>query len=273
MVKMVFSDMDGTFLTPEKRITPENMRILDAMGELGVQFVPCTGRNFGDLPPELLSHPSVRYAVCCNGALVMDVVKREVLHEVFIDKDVVRSLYADVRGLSVTFDIFADGRVFTSRRRFPIIGEVSLDPPTRSFVEAGRTVFDCPTQDLLERVGGVCRLNSFYHTREEAQAVWAAVDAYPMLRRASSLPCNVEITHRDAHKGSAVVWLCEKLGISPQDCIAFGDNDNDLTMLQVVGDGVAMKNAVPACRAVADHTAEGCADSGVARYLAPLLGV
>ena len=45
MVRLVFVDMDDTFVTPDKVITPENLRILDVAHERGVQFVPCTGRN------------------------------------------------------------------------------------------------------------------------------------------------------------------------------------------------------------------------------------
>lgn len=72
MVKMVFSDLDGTFLTPDKIITAENRNMLDVAYARGVQFVPCTGRNLSDIPSELLAHPSVSYAVCCNGSLVVN---------------------------------------------------------------------------------------------------------------------------------------------------------------------------------------------------------
>ena len=69
MLKLVFVDMDDTFLTPEKTITPLNRKALDLAYERGIQFVPCTGRNYTGLPDELVHHPSVRYAVCCNGAI------------------------------------------------------------------------------------------------------------------------------------------------------------------------------------------------------------
>lgn len=52
MVKMVFSDLDGTFLTPDKIITAENRNMLDVAYARGVQFVPCTGRNLSDIPSE-----------------------------------------------------------------------------------------------------------------------------------------------------------------------------------------------------------------------------
>jgi Cof subfamily protein (haloacid dehalogenase superfamily) len=273
MVKLVFVDMDGTFLTSEKTITSENARILDVAYEHGVQFVPCSGRNMRDLPQELVNHPSVHYAVCCNGALIVEARSREVMREITIDKSLVRELYETARDLRVTFDIFADGRVYTERSRFPLIDTVGLSAPTRAFIKAGRTVFDGPMDDLLDRVGEICRLNVFYHTIEERNRIWEAVDACSDLRRTNSLPCNIEITNVHAHKGAGVEWLCEKLGLSPLDAIAFGDNDNDITMLQAVGDGVAMENADPVCKAAANHLTESCENSGVARYLAPIFKV
>ena len=47
MLKLVFVDMDGTFLNSAKRITPENLAAMDLAAQRGVQFVPCTGRKNG----------------------------------------------------------------------------------------------------------------------------------------------------------------------------------------------------------------------------------
>ena len=66
-----FSDMDGTLLTSDKRITPETWAALDAIHDAGMQFVPCTARAFNGVPAELLAHPSVRYVVASNGASVV----------------------------------------------------------------------------------------------------------------------------------------------------------------------------------------------------------
>ena len=45
-----FSDMDGTLLTSDKRITPETWTALDAIHDAGMQFVPCTARAFNGVP-------------------------------------------------------------------------------------------------------------------------------------------------------------------------------------------------------------------------------
>lgn len=273
MVKLVFVDMDDTFLSPDKSISAENLRILDVAYERGVQFVPCTGRNVTGVPRALAEHPCVRYAVCCNGALICDAKTHEVLHECDIDKDVVRSLYDDLRDLPITFDVFADGGVYTAADRWHVMDETGLSPAELAQIKSVRTRFEGTVDELIDQVGDVCRVNVFYLSEADAAAVHAAVDARPELTRTQSLSCNVEITNREATKGFGVRWLCERLDVAREDVVAFGDSDNDLTMLEAAGDGVAMANARPECLAVADHVCGSCAESGVARYLAPLLGV
>lgn len=270
MVKLVFSDLDGTFLTSEKTITAENARIMDAMRERGVLFVPCTGRNIADIPQEILAHPSVSHAVCCNGALIFDACTREIIQKTTIDKRTVLDLYKRVCHLPVTFDIFADSRVYTQRSRFGYIDTVDLNGPTRAFIRAGRTIYDGEPGELLQRVRPVCRLNLFFHTLAERDEVWRAVDDLPGLARTTSLKCNVEVTDAHASKGAALNWLCGLLHVGRSDVVSFGDNENDITMLRAAGDGVAMANAVSSCRKAADHLTSSCDESGVARYLSAL---
>jgi len=267
VLKLVFVDMDDTFLTPEKTITPLNRQALDLAYERGIQFVPCTGRNYTGLPEELVSHPSVRYAVCCNGAIVRDLRENRNLHEVVMDHALVHDLWHQIQGLEVTFDLFADDGVFTARDRWHIIDEMDVSEATRYVVTSVRTCCDKTVDQMIDAAGSICRVNVFYLTEKDKRAVWEAVDQRPELTRASSLPCNVEITHAGADKGAGLTWLCNYLGISPKDTIAFGDSSNDIAMLRAAGDGVAMANAFPECLAAADHVTASCQDSGVARYL------
>lgn len=111
----------------------------------------------------------------------------------------------------------------------------------------------------------------FFLDDESKRRVWGLVDADPMLRRASSLPSNIEITHKEAHKGAALAWLCGHLGVDTADAVAFGDGDNDLSMIRAAGDGVAMANAIPEVLAAADHVTSSCDEAGVAAYLEPVL--
>lgn len=273
MIKLVFVDMDGTFLDSSKRITSRNAAALDAAWRLGIQFVPCTGRNLAGLPHELVDHPCVHYAICANGAVIADARTGRTLNQVNINKHLVAKLYRQLCARPITFDLFADGTVYAERTRFHLIDDLALDEATKDFVRSVRALYDEPFEDHLQRVGEVCRINVFYQDTEDRDATFALVDAEPTLRRTSSLPCNIEITDSSAHKGAGLRWLCEYLGVDPADCVAFGDGDNDCTMLAAAGDGVAMANACPAAFGAADHSCPSCDDSGVARYLEPIFSV
>ncbi|MGC1207697.1 MAG: HAD hydrolase family protein [Ornithinimicrobium sp.] len=81
----------------------------------------------------------------------------------------------------------------------------------------------------------------------------------------------VEISASGVTKASALITMCERLGVLPQDVVAFGDMPNDIAMLRWAGTAYAMEGAHQSVRAVADHMAPRCEDDGVARVLEQLL--
>lgn len=114
MVRLIFSDLDDTFLAADKTIPDANRALLEEACERGIQFVPCTGRNINGIPPVIAGYGCVHYAVCCNGALVADLDRGEVIHEVDVEKEEVHRLFRALEGLPITFDLFADGHVLTA---------------------------------------------------------------------------------------------------------------------------------------------------------------
>ena len=77
---------------------------------------------------------------------------------------------------------------------------------------------------------------------------------------------HIEFLAPGVHKGTALRWLCDKMGVALEACAAFGDNHNDVEMITSVGLGVAMANAKLAVKQAADVTLEWSnADEGVAR--------
>ena len=78
----------------------------------------------------------------------------------------------------------------------------------------------------------------------------------------------IDITPKGINKGSAVKDFCEIWGISPSECVAVGDEGNDVAMFKVAGVGVAMINALPDVKAHADYiTAKTNDEDGVAEVV------
>ena len=64
--------------------------------------------------------------------------------------------------------------------------------------------------------------------------------------------CYLELFQKSAGKGSSLLYLCNYLGIPVSDSYAAGDADNDISMLEAAGCGIAMKNATDNVKAHAD---------------------
>ena len=82
---------------------------------------------------------------------------------------------------------------------------------------------------------------------------------------------NVEINHKDANKGAALLALASHLGLDRSQVMAFGDGLNDVSMIRAAGIGVAMQNAVAEVKAAADLITGSCEDSGVAQTIEKIL--
>ena len=269
-VKLVFTDLDGTFVDSRKRVCERNARVLEQAAELGVQFVPCTGRNASGLPAELAGAACVRYAVCCNGASVVDVRTGEQLHAEAMDAELVARLYDAVRDLRCTFDVFIGDKSYLPRDRWEYLHEAAGgDEVMEGFFRGLRTPWGGSMDELLH-LGPITKLTMLHAREADKLAVRAAIDGIEGLTWTYSLPMNTEVMRAGVNKGSALRWLCDHLGVDVADTMAFGDGDNDAEMLRAAGDGVAMGNAAPEVKVCADHVTATCDEAGVAAYLEPL---
>ena len=70
--KLVASDLDGTLLDNSGKISRQNLAAIESLLELGVHFVPCSGRTLSELPRELADNQKIRYIIHSNGATVLD---------------------------------------------------------------------------------------------------------------------------------------------------------------------------------------------------------
>lgn len=272
MVGIVFSDLDRTLLATDKTLPARNREALDRLADLGIPFVPCSGRSRTGLPAELVGHPATRYAVTSNGAAVEDLGAGKTLHTALLDREHCVALYRRVEHLDVSFDVFADGRIYAERARYEALDRYGIEPHELRLVKGTRTPVDELVPDIVARVRRLERVTVFWGRPEDRAYVISCVEEDPTLAWTTSSPHDLEISDRSASKGSGLTWLCGYLGIDVRDSVAFGDMANDISMLEAAGDGVAVSNATPDVRAVADHIAGSNDEGGVGAYLLRLLG-
>ena len=272
VLRAVFVDLDDTFLAPDKSIPAENLALMDELDRRGIELVPCTGRHVGGVPRQMLEHRCVHHVVASNGGIVHDLDAGADLRVVSMEPAQILGLYDELAPWPVIIDAFADGKAYSEGARFHLFDVIDVPEGLRGYLKAGRTPYEGTLPELLPHVGPITKLSIFFVDEAGGAACRVAIGRQRELYYVQTSAANYETMHRDATKGSALVWLCAHMGWDVADVAAFGDNNNDVTMIEAAGDGVVMENGEPQVKALADHIAPPAKDGGVARYLARVLG-
>lgn len=262
---IVFSDMDGTLLTTDKQMSDGTWAMLDELARRGIEFVPCTGRPLSGVFAPILAHPAVHYAVCANGASVYrlddaqptraDLAERVLLRP--LDRDLAHRVHKIAAPHDVTFDIFADGRCFLPRAMYARLDEFcGGDPHIAASLKRTRTPIDEDIDTKIDEVGVLERIAMYWHDSADRDAIAAALRKLDGIELTRSYSMNIEVMGAGATKGTALTWLCDHVGENVADAWAFGDNINDIPMIEAAGHGCAMRNAEPEDRAAADAVTE-----------------
>jgi HAD superfamily hydrolase (TIGR01484 family) len=153
-----------------------------------------------------------------------------------------------------------DGRKFWYEDAWPVRWEATDEDLVR-VLATSEELTSAPAVKLLARSASTTQPDEFY------QLISRTLGSVAEATHSSS-SAMVEISAAGVTKASGLAWLCERDGIDPADVLAFGDMPNDVPMLAWAGHSVAMGNAHPAVREVADEVTLSNDEDGVAVYLA-----
>ena len=271
-MKLIAFDLDGTLLTTEKELTPENRAALERAAAAGILLVPATGRFYGVIPESVRSLPWFRYYITINGACVYDARENRALLRAEIPWRRAVEILEYLDTLPVIYDCYMDDWGWMTQALYDRAAEVA---PHRHSLEMLQS-FRQPVPELkahLARVGhDVQKIQMFFQDPAlRLRSMEALRTRFPDLAVTSSIPRNVELNSLEAQKGLALERLAAHLGIDMRETVAFGDDLNDVSMLRAAGRGIAMGNAGPEARAAADEITESCDESGVGRAIRRLL--
>ncbi|MDP2114501.1 MAG: HAD hydrolase family protein, partial [Bacteroidota bacterium] len=105
-LKLVATDLDGTFLKNDKSISKENLDALDSLGEKGILRVVATGRNLQKTQDVIASNVPFDYVVFSSGAGVYDWKNKKLLFYQNLNKSVVRQLSDYLVARDLNFHLF-----------------------------------------------------------------------------------------------------------------------------------------------------------------------
>ncbi len=269
-IRLVFCDMDGTFLTSDKRVTHRNIQAVRAVAEQGTMFVPCTGRMRSGIPEELAAMPEVSYLVCSMGATIYhrDGEDFSVVLSGCIETATVLALYEKLKPYEIQFDVFCSGKSYAEKARLDKIREYPINPGMMDFVLKQRVPIEEDIPSFLQDGKRTERLNIYFRNPADKQDIQQVLESFPELAFTYHDGCGIEVINRNYTKGSALQWICGREGADSGEALAIGDGENDIAMFDVAGVAAAMKNAAAACKDAADIVTDFSNDEdGVARFL------
>lgn len=263
--KMVAIDMDGTTLDERKRVSEGVMEAIGKAMELGVMVVPATGRTLGGIPGELLE-AGMPYAVTGNGASIIETRTGKHIYENEIENGCAVELVTELKKIKGITYVQYKGQYYQDKE---YLEEGSRCHPLADLPEAGivddLAFFLRMKQEKVQKVGILLCDEAGEKAALELQA------EFPELKGLITGPLSVEYNEKTASKGEALKQLCAYLGWKREDVMAIGDSDNDITMIEYAGMGVAMGNATENVMRVADFVTKTNEEQGVAWAIEELL--
>ena len=275
-VRLIAFDLDGTLLDDRKGIPPENLRALTAAAERGTVLVPATGRIVRGIPEVIKGLPFVRYFIVSNGAGVYDAVEDRLLYRGDVPVELAIRCYEYMDTLPVIYDCYQNDMGYMTRWMYESCAPYFVtEPHMMELIRRLRIPVDDLKETLRQRGEPLQKLQMFFKPedlplREQVLREFPAL--FPELVATTSVSNNIEINSVNAGKGKAMLALAALLGIDPGETAAFGDGTNDRELLEMAGWGVAMANADPTVKAVADEITDTNNQAGVAKTIRRLLG-
>lgn len=269
-VKLIAFDLDGTAITAHRDLSPANRDALEECASRGIVLMPATGRMLGFLPPLVAGLSNMPYVITCNGAGIYRQSDGQAVFRRLIPNEKARQVQAVLEHCDIYIEYYRDGQAVT-KTGWPEIAVSHFDFPRYKlhFVTQKRYQL---ADDLGRYLAdsGLCpeKINLPYVPEALRSPLWQELEALGGLRLTSSIPDNIEINAADAHKGAALRYAAEELlGIPLAQVMAFGDNGNDLSMLETAGESVAMADGAGSALAAAKHIAPPHDQDGLARFL------
>lgn len=268
-IQLIAIDLDGTLLHTDRTLSEENIEAIREAKAAGVKVILCTGRplrSMSYLLDEIGLTESGDLAITYNGGLIQKTDTGEIVHEMTLNREECLDIYdlGQQLGLPVNFidldyiyeppyPVGAESIYMTTSKNIPKkealqFADVVLDELPNPFV-INKIVMSRPAEELDAVIPNIPRN---YHKK------------YNIYKSQDFI---LEVLPKNVDKGHAMRIVGEKLGLNKHQIMGIGDQENDLSLVEQAGFGVAMGNAIPKVKEAADYITKTNNENGVSHVI------
>lgn len=249
--KLFAFDIDGTLLNSEKKPLKSTIESIRKLQEKG-HFVTIASGRSRFLTTDVMQTFGISNYIVCNGAAA------------FLDHEQIFKNTLDDQVLQRMVDAMDEKKVDTAMMTLDGVYRCSSNNLDR--LEGAMHSFGQDLPAFVPNFLGnheVYQSLAFYTSEMDAE-----VEAeFPEFRFVRWHEQGVDVVPQNGSKAETLLFVADRIGVSREDIIAFGDGNNDVEMLETAGVGVAMGNAPEAIQKHADMVTDSCDDDGIQKAL------
>lgn len=275
-IKLVISDVDGTLINSDHKISERTRNTVQKLIDSGIEFGIATGRNYESalgIVKQLQIDPNTVPIVSLNGFWV----DHPKFNYKFRDKSIDFKTSKELGDIGTEY--YMGVLYFFEDKVYSHMDDLSFQDYELSETSSHMHFFK--DGHKMERIDSIDDIKELFTSDHEVQKiVFVQDEGYTELvkeRISRDFPKEydllmvargwAEIMPKSVNKGKAILEYAKFRGIDASEILAFGDSDNDLTMINYLGKGVAMQNARNSLKVSADDITKSNNDDGVAHYI------
>ncbi len=254
----VVFDLDDTLLRDDLTISDFSVRVFHALHEKGFHIIAASGRSQFSMKPYVLQIGCISAYISCNGAEIWDGPS----HRLIRQERFSTNLSIEIARFAEAHNCYAqayEGSCFYFSQYGPWADRYAASTKLTGVYVGKLSEYIREPRNKILLIDREDRIAAMY---SEASAQFAG--------RASvtcSKPIYLEFNPLNAAKGTALIRVCEYLGIRPENTVAFGDSLNDVSMMQTAGLGVMVSNGWKEVRPYCGDICGSNNEDGPARFL------
>lgn len=227
---MIIADLDGTLMA-KKQMSPLTRRTIEQLQEKGVIFTLATGRH-KDAVRQVVTDLKISYPVICtNGALIYDFKTDHVIHQDVINTSTVYEVIDTLNKYQTDYLLYTTQSIVSSS-----VAKARLESKIGPFESVVAEPKDWPTYIAL----GILKILVIEPDAERFMSIRKHLEQVKEVYVLSSQPTFIDIGNNVANKGRALERLTQYLNVPLESVLSIGDQENDITMIEKAGIGVAM---------------------------------
>jgi Cof subfamily protein (haloacid dehalogenase superfamily) len=252
-MKLIVADLDGTLIHRSK-FSDKTLETIIELQHSEHLFTLATGRHL-NATREIAKKLNIKYPVICsNGAIIYDFKEEKFLFQKTIESDTAIEVIRLCESLALDYLVYTTTIIYAGTPR-----------AYKNFTARVGTfnVKELEHQDFDElKTQGVTKILVIENQQALLDQLKNKLSKYIKLSYVQSQPTFLDIGHKDANKGNALNILASYLKVSREECVAIGDQENDMSMIEFAGIGIAMGSGKTELKEMADFVTKPFEEDG-----------